>query len=409
MREAAPDGQGARFFIAYAAALAGATIAYMPFLTILLPIKVASLAGEAAKVAWLAYLTFAGALVASVAAIAAGWLSDRLKARVPLVLAGLAVTSAILPAFASAGSLGALAALLMAWQAGLNLMIMPLMAWAGDCVPDHQKGRLGGGLALAPAAGALATTLVTWPGLASEAERLWLSAGLAAVLVAGGVLLAAPRAMPQLHRPAPGAAPGGAAALIASLKGPAVARMWGARLLMQIAQAALFAFLYFWLRSLDAGFGDASAAQLYLAVLLVSIPVTIAAGRWSDRRARPLAPLTLTALLASLGLGAMALARLPLIAVLAYALFALAAAVFLALHYAQTFRVLTDPQRRAEHLGWFNLANTAPALVMPWLTLAVEPAFGFAGLFTLLAACTLGAAALLARLPDPAAAPQNPA
>lgn len=399
MADPAPEGQGGRFFIAYGAALAGATIAYVPFLAILLPIMVADLAGEQAKVAWLAYLTFAGACSASIAAIAAGWLSDQLKIRVPLVLGGLALSSVILLAFESARSLGALIALVAAWQAALNLMITPLMAIAGDCVPDHQKGRLGGGLALAPAAGALATTLVTWPGLASANERLWLTAGLAAALVVAGVLLAAPRPMPHLTAPAPRAGASGAAALLASLKSPAVARMWCARLLVQIAQAGLFAFLYFWLRSLEAGFADAGIAQLYMAVLLVSIPVTLIAGRWSDRSARPLAPLPVLALIAAAGLVVMALAATPLVAVSAYTVFALAAAVFLALHYAQTFRVLTDPARRAEHLGWFNLANTAPSLIMPWLTLAVEPAFGFAGLFVLLAACALAAAALLARIP----------
>lgn len=407
MSDPRPAGQSTRFFIGYALALAGGTIAYVPFLAILLPMQVASLAGEAAKVGWLAYLTFAGALAASFAGIGFGWLSDRMASRLPLVIAGLALSTLALVAFSHTTSFGALLALLIVWQLALNLMLAPLAAWAGDCVPDHQKGTLGGWLAMAPAAGALATTLVTWPGLASAEQRLWLVAALAAVLVLPGIGIARPRAFPALRAARASHQTSGAAALVASLTSPAVARMWLARLLVQIAQAALFAFLYFWLRALDAAFDDAAIARIYGGVLLVSIPVTLLAGRWSDRQARPLAPLPVAAVIAASGLIMMALARAPLLAVSGYAIFALAAAVFLALHAAQTLRVLTDPARRAEHLGWFNLTNTAPAMIMPWLTLAVEPSFGFAGLFVLLAGCTLLAAALLARIPRPAA--QNPA
>lgn len=407
MADGRPEGQSTRFFFLYALALAGGTIAYVPFLSILMPMQVASLAGEEAKVAWLAYLTFAGALAASVAGIGFGWLSDRMKARPPLVIAGLVLSSLALAAFGRVTSFGTLLGLLIIWQVALNLMLAPLAAWAGDCVPDHQKGTLGGWLAMAPAAGAMATAFVTWPGLASADHRLWLVAALAAALVLPGVLLARPRAFPALRAaPAPQQA-SGAGGLIASLRSPAVAQMWLARLLVQIAQAALFAFLYFWLRALDGAFDDARIARLYGAVLLVSIPVTLLAGRWSDKHARPLTPLPVTATIAAGGLIAMAFAETAFLAVIGYVVFALATAVFLALHSAQTLRVLTDPARRAEHLGWFNLTNTAPAMIMPWLTLAVEPTFGFAGLFMILAGCTLLAAVLLARIPR--SGPQNPA
>lgn len=402
MSDPSPQGQSARFFVLYALALAGGTIAYVPFVAILLPMQVASLACEEAKVAWLAYLTFAGALTASLAGIGAGWLSDRLPGRVPLVLAGLVASSLALLAFAKAESFSGLLSLIILWQAGLNLMLAPLMAWAGDHVPDHQKGQLGGWLALAPVAGALATTLITVPGMADAAQRLWWVAAMTAVLVVPGVLLARPRSFPELRAPVSRHA-SGLAALAATIQTPALLRMWSARLLMQIAQAALLAFLYFWLRSLDDGFADATIAQVYSAVLVASLPITLLAGRWSDRTAQPLAPLPVLAVIASAGLGVMALASSTAWAIAGYAVFALAAAVFLALHSAQTLRVLPDPARRAEHLGWFNLTNTAPSLIMPWLTLAVEPAFGFAGLFMLLAACALAAGGLLVRI-----SPQSP-
>lgn len=389
----------------YALALAGGTIAYVPFIAILLPIQVAGLAGEEAGITWLAYLTFAGAVTASLAGIGAGWLSDRMKTRRPLVLAGLAASSLTLVTFVWADTFITLLGLLVLWQIGLNLMLAPLMAWAGDCVPDHQKGQLGGWMALAPVAGALATTLITLPGMASPAERLWWVAGMAAVLVVPGMLLATPRPVPELHSPAP-LQTNGLATLAASFRSPALVRMWSARLLMQLAQAALFAFLYFWLRSLDEGFQDSTIAQVYSIVLVTSLPITLIAGRWSDRTARPLAPLPVLAVISSAGLAAMALAPAAAWAIAGYAVFALAAAVFMALHSAQTLRVLPDPARRSEHLGWFNLTNTAPSLIMPWLTLAVEPAFGFAGLFAILAACALAAGVLLMRINPQSSTPQ---
>jgi MFS family permease len=72
-------------------------------------------------------------------------------------------------------------------------------------------------------------------------------------------------------------------------------------------------------------------------------------------------------------------------AVLAYGLFGLSSAVFLALHSAQTLRILPREDRRGRDLGLFNLSNTVPSLVMPWLAMALVPLFGFPALFLMLA------------------------
>ncbi|MEL6753662.1 MAG: MFS transporter, partial [Pseudomonadota bacterium] len=57
--------------------------------------------------------------------------------------------------------------------------------------------------------------------------------------------------------------------------------------------------------------------------------------------------------------------------------------------------VLPRPERRGRDLGIFNLTNTIPALIMPWLTLALVPVFGFGGLFFLLAALAIAAFLIL--------------
>ena len=67
--------QRSGFLLLYALAVAGGSIAYVPLLTLLLPGRIAELAGSDG-ISWIAYLAFAGAICASVANIAFGWASD---------------------------------------------------------------------------------------------------------------------------------------------------------------------------------------------------------------------------------------------------------------------------------------------------------------------------------------------
>ena len=172
-------------------------------------------------------------------------------------------------------------------------------------------------------------------------------------------------------------------------------RMWLARLAVQVAEATLFAYLFFWLVSLDGSVSDNQTARLFSLILLVSAPLALLVGRCSDRTGRPIAPLQSCALISALGLLGMALAPDVTGAMLAYGLFGVSSAVFLALHSAQTLRILPRPDRRGRDLGLFNLANTVPSLVMPWLTMAIVPAAGYPALFALLAVLAAAAALLL--------------
>lgn len=393
LRDSASDGAEGRqttaFLLLYALAVAGGAVAYVPLLTILLPVMVEAAAG-AESVTWLATTAFAGAVAASLGNIAFGWLSDRTGRRRGWVAAGLGGSTALLLLVGQVvDSLPWLVGLLVAWQLCLNMMLGPLAAWAGDVVPDAQKGTLGGLLAFAPALGALSGTLVTIPGLADGAARLWLVAGLVLACVLPVLLLGRPVAFPHLRAPL---GESGAAAP-ASRRG-IVVRMWLARLLLQVAEATLFAYLYIWLRTIAPDIRDSDVAQVFGAVLLASVPVALMVGRWADAHGRPILPLAAAAAVCMVALLGMALAPGLALALAGYALFGLAAAVFLALHAAQTLRVLPRPHSRGRDLGLFNLTNTVPGLIMPGLALAMVPLFGFAGLFVLLA-CLTGLASLL--------------
>ncbi len=392
---AAGDRQPLRFMLLYALAAAGGAMAYVPFLTILLPVRVEDMAGGE-QVSWLAYCAFAGAIAASLSYIAFGWLSDRTGNRSGWIAAGLLLSSTLLVAMSAAQGLAMLLVLLVGWQLSLNMMLGPLAAMAGDYVPDRQKGMLGGLLSLAPALGAATGALVTIPGLAEADMRLVLVACLVTLCVLPLLLFGRPKSFPALMEP------------VAKSAGPAdprpqriVVRMWLARLLVQIAEAALFAYLYIWLRNVSPLIADNHAAQVFGIVLFIAVPATLLVGRWADRANRPILPLPLCAVGTGLALLGMAAAPdLPL-ALIAYGLFGLTSSIFLALHSAQTLRVLPRPQHRGRDLGLFNLTNTVPSLVMPGLTLAMVPLFGFSGLFVLLAVLVAMAALLLFSISRP--------
>ena len=375
----------------YALAWAGGTIAYTPLLTILLPVRVVELTGKQAGVDWLAYVALVGAIAASLGGVGFGYLSDVTRNRRGWIAAGLVLSCLLLGVIGQTTSLTGLLAAIACWQLALNLMLGPLAAWAGDVVPDQRKGLLGGLMAFAPGIGALAGALVTQPGLAAGGARIWLVAAMVATCVLPVLLMRAP---PPFNRLSSGdAVPADQPA--SSRARPTVAfQMWLARLFLQVAEAAMFAYLFFWLLGLNPAVSDNQAARLFSAVLLFSAPLALLAGRWSDRAGRPIAPLQLCAMVSALGQVGMALAADLSLALLAYGVFGIASAVFLALHSAQTLRILPRPDWRGRDLGLFNLANTFPSLVMPWLAVMLVPAFGYQGLFVLLAVLA-GVAGLL--------------
>lgn len=378
----------------YALAWAGGAVAYTPLLTILLPGRVAALAGSEAGISWLAQIALVGALAASAGSILFGFLSDITRNRRGWIAAGLVLSSVLLPLIGQARTLNGVIFAIVGWQLALNMMLAPLAAWAGDQVPDRRKGMLGGFMAFAPAVGAFSGAIVTQPGLAQEGQRLGLVALMVVVCVLP-ILLFAPRRMvfQPSHEPAPAL----------SIPAPEqqlrqrsiILRMWTARLAVQIAEATLFAYLLFWLRSLDPVVGENQTARLFSAIMLISAPLALAAGRWSDKADRPMVPLAISSCFSAAGLLGMALAGDLATATAAYGLFGLASAVFLALHSSQTLRILLRPERRGRDLGLFNLTNTVPSLIMPWLAIGLVPVFGFQALFLILAILALGASLLL--------------
>jgi MFS family permease len=368
----------------FALAWAGGAVAYVPFLTILLPLRVVAIEGD--RSVWVVGLTtFCGAVAASVGNIVFGWLSDRSGVRRPWVVGGLVLSSALLVAVPLARSAVPLILLLVCWQLALNMMLGPLSAWAADYVPGDMTGRLGGLMALAPTMGALSGVIVTIPRLATPVARL----GLVAAMVAACV-------MPALLLVRPGLAVKPVDQKACRKRSPKIAAtMWLARLLVQIAESALFYYLFLYFRSFDASLDESRMAWLFGAVVAAALPIAMWLGRKADRSRQPARPLAYCALLSGIGLIALSSTSTLLGATIAYILFGVATSVFLSLHTGQTMRVLPNPRHRGRDLGLFNLTNTIPSLIMPWLTMLVVPSSGFAALFGLLALLALASATLL--------------
>lgn len=388
--------QSKRFLYLYALAISGGSVAYVPFLTILLPNQATALWGKEA-LSVLAQATFIGAIAASLANILFGWISDKSRARRPFILVGSVLSSVLLSAMPFATSSTLLFVLIGLWQCALNMMLAPLSAWGGDCVPDSQKGLLAGLLSIGPAVGGLVGALITLPGLAGQGGRLMLISFLVVLMVTPVLFFGRPRPMPHLNHKKAFVDPSD------NHTGNArhtVVKMWSARLCVQVAEASLFAFLLLWFRSVVPGFGDNDAATIFAIVLGISVLMTLLVGRWSDRTDRPIRPLWVCSGIAATGLLLMALAEGFVTAITGYVVFALSSGIFLSLHASQTLRVLPSPRNRGRDLGLFNLTNTAPSMIMPWLTLALVPTYGFDALFMLLAGLAIIACMLLFTMPS---------
>lgn len=381
-----------RFLLLYALAWAGCSVAYVPFLTILLPVRVTAMADQGQDITWMAYIALSGAVSASIGHIGFGYLSDITRNRRGWIAGGLILSCGILFAVSLATSLAGLIVLVVCWQLALNMMLAPLAAWAGDCVPDHQKGLLGGLMAFAPGLGALSGAAVTLPGVASPDTRLAVIAALVMACVVPALIAGPPdeRKQPDMEK-----AVGGKHTFLSHR---AIQRMWIARLAVQVAEAALFSYLLFWFRSIDPMISDNQTARVFSVVLILSAPLALLVGGWADRRNRPVLPLVVSALISAVALFGMATSKSLPSAIATYAVFGIASSVFLALHSAQTLRFLPRADRRGRDLGLFNLTNTLPSLIMPWLALVLVPGFGFSGLFIVLAGLALFAGILLSRL-----------
>lgn len=384
---------GRGFVLLYALAYAGVFVSFMPVIMVLLPLKAAAVGGED-RVALLSAIALGGALVASVANIAFGMLSDRTRrtggTRRPWIGLGLAlliVAFGMLHLSRDAVSLLVTVAL---WQVALNILFSALLAVMADEIPDAQKGTVAGLMGVAQPLGSLAAVLVTLPGLGEEVARY-------AVLS----LLFTAMLLPFLLFAREGSAP--AAAPSAQEE----KRRWSdfglslaARMLLQVAGNGLSTYGYYYFLAVPGAHGERAIVIAMAGATLVAVALTVASGWASDRMMRRKPFLAGAAVAMASGLAVMAGTPSWTLAVLGYGAALAGLSVFLATQSALSMQLLPSPDHAGRDLGVLNLANTIPAMIAPVLVLALAKDDAHsAALWLTMAAVTLagGAAGLAIR------------
>ena len=391
---AAPPRRSPAFLLLYALANAGGVISYLPLLTLLLPMKIEQLAGEA-RIGLFTTTVIAGALAASASNVLFGWLSDRSVARGGgrrrWVAIGIAATALSYAGVAMAASAGAIVLAVVCFQCAINMLLAPLLTIMADEVPDGQKGVAAGLLALGGPLASGFSALIVGAAMLDERARFAAVAAGIALLVAPFLLLT--RARPVADVPA--ARPG------QKLARQDLAIAWGARLLVQVAGNVLSLYLLYYFESVVPGETPLTLASrighLLTIAYIAPLPVALVLGRLSDRSGRRKPVLLGAAAVAAAGLGVMAAADGWTIGAAGFALYTVGSAVFLALHSGFAMQLLPSARHRGRDLGLLNLANTLPALAGPALTwLLVTPRDFSAALLTLAGLTLAGGLAVTA-------------
>jgi MFS family permease len=378
------------FIYLYVAAFAGVFVSFIPFVTVLLPLKVAEVARAGERVDLLSSAALSGAAVASIANLVFGALSDRTYhsrgTRRPWIAGGLSLLVLSYVFFLLAHDGTTLLCAVAALQIAINMTFAPLVAMMADEVPDGRKGMVSGLLGAAQPFASLVAVGVSMRGLGSEATRYGLLCLIMVALVSPMLLMIRERQR-DIHVVSPPAR-----------QRLDFASVWLARLLVQVAGNGLMTFGLFYFLSLPANRRmtlqleekSESIAVIFAVVTIVALLVTIAVGHLSDRWMRRKPFLAIASLVIAIGLMIMACAEALTVAAIGFAMAMCGMSVFLALQSALTMQLLPSPAHRGRDLGLVNLTNTLPAMAGPLLALALTPEqLGYAPWLTTLAIGTL--------------------
>lgn len=370
----------------YALANIGGVAAYLPLLTLLVPMKVEAVSPDG-RIALLSLVAVLGAATASLANILFGWLSDRSqragRGRRGWMAIGLAGVAASYATIGMAATPMTLVAAILFFQFAVNALLAPLMAIMAEEIPDAKRGLTGGLIALGnPAASALSTWLVGAP-LLGEQGRLAVVVIVVLLCALPLLLVDAGSAMPGERVAATGARPPRRDFVIAGL----------ARLCIQVAAVVTQVYLLYYFETIvpAADYADLPrwVGQVFTFAFVLPLPIALLLGRLADRIERRRYILSMAALVAALGLLAMAAADSRQAAAAAFILYTAGSSVFVALHVGLSFQLLPDPRHRGRDLGLFNLTNTLPTIIGAGLTWTFATPHDFDAVLLVLALITL--------------------
>jgi len=369
-----PQNPG-RFIGLYGVANAGAFIAFVPLLTLLLPLK-AEVIDAADKILLLSITLLCGAAMASIANIIAGWASDKIylkrKSRIGQIAFGLILVLSAYFLFWMADSWTGLIASILVFQLSFNILFSPLGALLADHIPDGAKGRTSAILNLGLPIGTLTVAALTLAVFDSEADRL-LAIAVTIVCLILPLLLFANAAKPVMTdsgmiEPMTNAGIDVKADLVWA---------WLARFSVQFSGAVLFGYILYYLQDVahyantfPGEKADQGLGKLAVIATPVSVILGILIGYWSDQIGlrRPfLIFSTIAVCLSMLGMVVWPVWILP-----AYVVFAAGLTAYLTIDAALVAQLLSHSAARAKILGFMNLTNTTPAILTPALAIILS-------------------------------------
>jgi MFS family permease len=367
----------ASFIAAYTLAQVGAFVSFQPLLQVLLPLKAEAI-DHASKAVVLSQVAFWGAIVASVANLLAGAISDRTTSRFGrrrpwMVVGGIGASLAYLAIMNAKTPLELIGGVIL-FQLTFNLCFSALVAVMPDRVPDTQKGLVAAFLSLGNPIGTAVGAVMIGGFLVVEGHRyLAISAALLLGLAPFVIRLKDPP-LPKADVP-----PFHLREFIAGLwvdprKHPDFAFAWLGRFMVLVALSLVQNYMLYFLQdvvdypSLFPGHRSEEGLAILATVSTVfNVICAMLGGVLSDRlRRRKLfafgAALTIAASMIVFSLSSDWTVLLA-----AYVVYGCGAGCFCAVDIALVTQVLPSQRDAGKDLGVINLANTLPQALAPAL------------------------------------------
>ncbi|MEV6346999.1 MFS transporter [Actinoplanes sp. NPDC051851] len=378
---------------AYVLAMVGVAAGWFGPIQILLPEQAARLAGTDGKEALLALVTAVGAAASMVSNPLWGALSDRLRSRRLIFIAGTVIGVAGLLVLAAAGSTGVMVIGWVLVQTGLNGPLAALAALIGDRVPEQQRGTVGALFGVAQIIGVvLGTALAVAVGQGTPG---YLAVAVAVPLLGLALLLI--NREPALDRQAERERIQWRVLL---RPGAQFAWAWAMRFLLNLSNALVLVYLYYYLSD-EVGVTDAATWVLVVTVVNVVFAGIAGAtgGVLSDRRGKRKIFVAVGAVVMTAGTVLMALFPVVPVVLAASVLVGVGWGAYVAVDMAVMTHVLPDAETRATMLGVANVAGTLPQLLAPVLAAPIVTGLGgYPALYLVTSAAALLALVCLPRL-----------
>ena len=353
----------------------------------------------------LAVVLFGGALVSTVLNPVWGAFSDRtvlrIGRRLPWVLGGLAGGVLAMLLLSRAESIVVMA---LGWamaQAALNAMLAAITATVPDQVPSRQRGAVGGWLAIAQTVGVVAGS-----GIADATGSI--AAGYLTIAVVL-VLLSLPYCLDSrdIALPREDREPFDAGRFVRSFwisprEHPDFAWAWITRFLMNLGNALVILYLYYYLRErIDLSDDEAEHGVLLLTAAygLCTVLTAVVGGIWSDRIGRRKVFVIASGLVAAAALLLLAFVNTWVGAFVGAVILGVGFGIYTAVDFAMITQVLPSALGRAKDLGVINIANALPQVLAPGVAaIVLGVGFGYSTLYILAAGVSVLGSVLVVKI-----------